>query len=87
MKPEKLTGILINLVIMHTCYCLTYNTHLHTTVGIVVGLENTTYQVTEDVGVVEICVVIFPPGICSLPVPLQFSLSTIGNTAGNYNWY
>ena len=48
-----------------------------------VGLENTTYQVTEDVGVVEICAVVFSDhDICSLPVPLQVSLSTTDKTAG-----
>ena len=48
-----------------------------------IGLENTRYQVTEDVGEVEICVVvILPCGICSIPVPLQVNLSTIDNTAG-----
>ena len=48
-----------------------------------VGLEKTAYEVTEDVGVVEICVVVFSDhDICSLPVPLQVSLSTNDNTAG-----
>ena len=51
----------------------------------VVGLERTFYQVSEDVGVVEVCAIVFSPnGIISCPIAFSFdvSLSTNDNSAG-----
>ena len=47
------------------------------------GLEKTFYQVSEDVGVVEVCVIVYSPSI-TCPVALSFDviLSTEDFTAG-----
>ena len=43
----------------------------------VVGLEKTFYQVTEDVGVVEVCAIAYSPTIvCPIDFPFDVSLST-----------
>ena len=45
----------------------------------VVGLERTFYQVPEDVGVVEVCAVVYSPNItCPIEFSFAVGLSTIG---------
>ena len=47
------------------------------------GLEKTFYQVSEDVGVVEVCAIVYSPTIvCPIAFPFDVSLSTDDNTAG-----
>ena len=47
------------------------------------GLENTIYSVSENVGVVEVCAIVYSPTIdCPIEVPFDVSLSTSDNTAG-----
>ena len=47
------------------------------------GLERTIYSVFEDVGVVEVCVIMYSPAIdCPIAFPFDVSLSTNDNTAG-----
>ena len=58
----------------------------------VVGLERTFYQVSEDVGVVEVCAVVYSPsGACPITFPFNVVLSTsedaVANRAGNVEWY
>lgn len=49
----------------------------------VVGLERTFYSISEDVGVMELCiVVIFPNITCPIEFPYDVILSTIDGTAG-----
>ena len=49
----------------------------------VVGLEKTIYTVTEYVGVVEVCAIVYSPTVdCSIVFPFGVSLSTSENTAG-----
>ena len=49
----------------------------------VVGLENTIYSVSENVGVVEVCAIVYSPTIdCPIEIPFDVSLSTSDNTAG-----
>ena len=51
----------------------------------VVGLERTLYQVSEDVGVVEVCAIVYrPDGNSPCPIDFAFdvSLSTNDNSAG-----
>ena len=50
----------------------------------VVGLEKTFYSVSEDVGVVEVCAIVYSPTIdCPIAFPFDVGLSTLDNTAGN----
>ena len=50
----------------------------------VVGLERTLYQVSEDVGVVEVCAIVFSPSSpCPIAFPFNVSLSTDDGSAGN----
>ena len=50
----------------------------------VVGLEKTFYSVSEDVGVVEVCAIVYSPIIdCPIAFPFNVGLSTRDNTAGN----
>ena len=52
----------------------------------VVGLENTFHKVSEDVGSVEVCAVVYSPSIdCPIVFPFNISLLTINNTAGIVN--
>ena len=56
--------------------------------GPVVGLERTIYQVSEDVGVVEVCAVVYhPSGDCPITFPFNIALSSkevsAVNRAGN----
>ena len=51
----------------------------------VVGLERTFYSVSEDVGVVEVCAIVYQPdsGItCPITFPFDVSLSTLDGSAG-----
>ena len=49
----------------------------------VVGLENTFYQVSEDVGVVEVCAVVYSPVIeCPIQFSFEVRLSTMDGSAG-----
>ena len=49
----------------------------------VVGLEKTFYQVSEDVGVVEVCAIVYSPTIvCPINFPFNVSLSTRNDSAG-----
>ena len=54
------------------------------TVVAVVGLERTFYQVSEDVGVVELCAVVYEPNNIDCPItfPFDVHLSTSDNSAG-----
>ena len=48
--------------------------------GAVVGLEETFYRVSEDVGVVVVCAIVYSPDIeCPIQFPFNVSLSTTGN--------
>ena len=48
------------------------------------GLERTLYNVSEDVGVVEVCTVVYSPSLgCPISYPFNVSFSTIDGTAGN----
>ena len=63
-------------------YTCVYNVHFSLLVA-VVGLEKTFYQVSEDVGVVEVCAIVYSPTIdCPINFPFDVSLSTDDNTAG-----
>ena len=47
------------------------------------GLEQTIYRVTEDVNVVELCVIVYEPIIdCPIEFSFEVKLSTIDKTAG-----
>ena len=53
--------------------------------GAIVGLEKTFYQVTEDVGVVEVCAIVYEPNgnlVCPISFPFDVSLSTGDDSAG-----
>ena len=50
----------------------------------VVGVERTEQSVSEDVGVVEVCVVVTSPEIsCPIQFPFNISLSTADGSAGS----
>ena len=50
-----------------------------------VELERTLYEVSEDVGVVEMCAVVSSTSIeCSVTVPFEVILSTSDSSAGTY---
>ena len=52
----------------------------------VVGLEQTFYNVSEDVGEVELCVRVFEPDVeCPIAFPFDVRLSTKDGTAGKRN--
>ena len=47
------------------------------------GLEKTFYSVSESVGVIEVCAIVYSPTIdCPIAFPFDVSLSTSDNTAG-----
>ena len=48
----------------------------------VVGLEKTTYNVSEDVGEVEICAVVQNASNCHIPFSFIISMSTMDGSAG-----
>ena len=48
-----------------------------------VGLERTFYQVSEDVGVVEVCAIVYSPEIdCPIAFPFDVRLRTLNGSAG-----
>ena len=52
----------------------------------VVGLERTFYQVSEDVGVVEVCAIVYIPNgniPCQIDFTFDVSLSTSNDSAGD----
>ena len=50
-----------------------------------VELERAVYEVSEDVGVVEVCAVVSSTSIeCSVTVPFEVILSTSDSSAGMY---
>ena len=53
--------------------------------GATVGLEKTFYRVSEDVGVVEVCAIVYEPNgnlACPISFPFDVSLSTEDDSAG-----
>ena len=51
--------------------------------GARVGLKQTIYRVSEDVNVVELCVIVYEPIIdCPIEFSFEVKLSTIDKTAG-----
>ena len=59
-----------------------YHTSYLSTVA-VVGLERTIYRVSEDVGVVELCAIVFSPSSpCPISFPFSVILSTDNDSAG-----
>ena len=49
------------------------------------GLERTVYNVLENVGVVEVCAIVYSPDIdCPIQFPFNVSLSTRNGTAGKH---
>ena len=53
----------------------------------VVGLERTLYHVMEDVGVVEVCAIVYRPSVdCPINFPFDVHLSTSDNTAGIWSF-
>ena len=56
--------------------------------GARVGLERTFYSVSEGVGVVELCAVVYEPNItCPIEFPFNIRLSTADGTAGMIYFY
>ena len=48
----------------------------------VVGLDRTKYMVTETVGLIEVCAIVYDPLIeCPIAFPFEVTLSTIDDTA------
>ena len=63
---------------------------VHVHAEVVVGLGETVYQVSEDVGVVEVCAVVYKPDstvLCPISLPFNISLSTSDARAGVYHCY
>ena len=50
-----------------------------------VGLEKTFYEVSELVGMVEVCTIVFVPTVCVCPIQFSFNVtfSTADNLSGN----
>ena len=47
------------------------------------GLEQTFYQVSESVGVVEVCVVVLEPStVCPISFPFDFNFTSDDGSAG-----
>ena len=73
---------------MHIYYianCFVYIPDNVLSTGAVVGLEKAIFFVSEDVGVVELCVRVFEPDIeCPIEFPFSVILSTADGTAGIY---
>ena len=64
-------------------YICTFTVFILHTSDAVVGLERTLYNFPEDVGVVEVCAIVYSPTIfCPIEFPFDVSLSTSDNTAG-----
>ena len=48
------------------------------------GLETTLYTVLENVGVVEVCTIVYSPSVfCPISYPFEVTFSTDDGTAGN----
>ena len=63
------------------CLCI-YSLHIFISEA-VVGLEKTIYSVSEYVGVLELCAIVYSPTVdCPIVFPFDVSLSTSDNTAG-----
>ena len=61
------------------CACECFSTSVA-----VVGLEETFYNVSENIGVVEVCVVVHQPVTgCPISFPFTVNLYTLDDTAGN----
>ena len=60
--------------------------HNNYTAEAVVGLEEIFYRVSEDVGVVKVCVIVYEPDDdeCPISYPFDVLLSTSNDTAGYY---
>ena len=71
------------VTVMHIHFLYNYNIFPSEAV---VGLERTIFTVQEDVGVVELCAIVYEPsGIdCSIAFPFDVYLSTWDDTAGEY---
>lgn len=51
----------------------------------VVGLESSVYMITEDMGLVEVCAILYSPNItCPVEFPFTVNLSTSDGTAGKH---
>ena len=51
----------------------------------VVGLEKIAYTVSENVGVVEVCTIVYSPSLsCPISHPFEVRFSTDDGTAGNF---
>ena len=58
--------------------------YIYSSPGVVVGLENIFYQVSEDVGVVEVCAIVYAPSVdCPITTPFNLLLSTKGGAGTN----
>ena len=58
--------------------------HLYFLVA-VVGLERTLYNKTEDVVLIEVCVIVYSPNVsCPIAFPFSVNLSTTNGTAGKH---
>ena len=66
------------------CNCYAFHNDISSyTAEAVVGLEKTIYNVTEDVGVVEVCAIVYSPTItCPVAFPFDVILSTDDGSAG-----
>ena len=52
----------------------------------VVGLEKTFYQVSEDVGSVNVCAIVYSPNVtCPITFPFNLSFSAGDDTAGIFS--
>ena len=74
----------------HTCriFCTSEDWWLNiSSIVAVVGLESTIHQVSEDVGVVEVCTIVLSPlNECPIEFSFNISLSTENNSAGNVSY-
>ena len=49
----------------------------------VVGLDRTSYNISEEIGMIEVCAIIYSPVIdCPIAFPFDVSLITTHGTAG-----
>ena len=77
-----LSEFVMMIVSLHNCDPLTRPLSCSCP-GARVGLERTFYNVSEGVGVVELCAVVYEPNItCPIEFPFNISLSTANGTAG-----
>ena len=68
------------------CHCIIYSLLCIIPVVALVGLERTIFTVSEDVGVVEVCAVIYHPHIdCPIQFPFQVKLTIADGTAGKFS--